>query len=365
MNMLNKRPIGFGLVGVGMIAGYHAKAIQEASKTHPARIIGVCGLNEEEAKNFAQKNDISFYTSQLSDLLKQPDLDVVCIVTPSGAHLEPALDAIAAGKHIIVEKPLEITIERIDAMLEAANKAGVIISAIFQARFGNGARAVKNALDQGRFGRLCLCSAYVKWHRDNQYYRGWKGTQKLDGGGAVMNQAIHAIDLLHWFAGIPKQLFAFKTKAVHTHIETEDTACASFLFENGSLGILEATTAAYPGWERRIEICGELGSVIIEDDRIVRWDFKTSFPEDIEIHQMNKEESKSGASAPDQIGIAGHTQQIKEMIEAILLNKPLSINAVESRNTVAIVQGIYQSANTGLMVIPDIHPFAKGNINEQ
>lgn len=349
------KPLGFGLIGVGMIAGYHARAIREAAKSHPARLVGVCGLNDEDARRFAQTHDVPFHTDRIDALLKQPDLDVVCIVTPSGAHLEPALQAIAAGKHVIVEKPLEITTQRIDTMLDAARRAGVMVSAIFQARFSSGAQAVKQALEQGRFGRLCLCSAYVKWHRDAGYYTGWKGTHKLDGGGAVMNQAIHALDLLHWFAGAPEEIFAWKTRRVHQHIETEDTACATFRFSHGALGVLEATTAAWPGWERRIEICGDLGSAVIEDDRIVRWEFTTPHPEDDELRQrMGAQTAGSGASAPDQISFAGHTRQIKEMIEAVTQHIPLSIDAAESRNTVAIVQGIYQSAESGLPVRPDI-----------
>ena len=189
----NSNTIGFGLVGAGMIAHYHAKAIAALSASHNIRLAGVLGLTRDEAASFAEKYQVPFHTDDPKAFFTRPEIQVVCIVTPSGAHLGPALQAIAAGKHLIVEKPLEITVERVDTLLDAADKAGVKVAAIFQARFSAGARAVKDAIDSGRFGRLALCSAYVKWHRSAAYYSGWKGTLAIDGGGAVMNQAIHAV----------------------------------------------------------------------------------------------------------------------------------------------------------------------------
>ncbi|WP_233808116.1 Gfo/Idh/MocA family protein [Paraburkholderia sp. HP33-1] len=354
MRVGKNETLGFGLIGAGMIAGFHAKAIQAASRQYDIRLMGVWGKTQEQTAEFASKNEIPFYTTQLDELLERQDIHVVCIVTPSGAHLEPALKAIHAGKHVIIEKPLEITIERVDAMIEAAQMAGVKISAIFQARFASGAQAVKKALESDRFGRLCLCSAYVKWHRTEEYYSGWKGTLALDGGGAVMNQAIHALDLLHWFAGMPYEVYAWATRAVHKKIEAEDTACATFKFPNGALGVFEATTGAYPGWERRIEICGERGSVSIEDDRIVRWEFMDTQPEDEILRgQQEGKNSSSGAAAPDQISYHGHQKQIEEMVEAIRLGRPLSVDVKEARNTVALVCGIYQSAEEHLPIKVD------------
>jgi len=239
---------GFGIIGVGMIAEFHAQAIAQVSG---ARLVGVATRNGDNARAFAQKHGVEFSTSSIDELLARPEINVICITTPSGAHLKPALAAIRAGKHVVIEKPLEITTERIDELLRAAEAAGVRITPIFQARFGTGAKTVKAALDGGRFGRLVLASAAVKWHRGPEYYSGWKGTRALDGGGALINQAIHAIDLLQWFAGMPQEVSAFTTQRVHTHIESEDTACASLRFANGALGCIEASTAVWPGWSRR------------------------------------------------------------------------------------------------------------------
>jgi predicted dehydrogenase len=202
--MNNSSPIGFGIIGCGMIADFHAQAI---AQTQGARLVGVADVVPEKVAKFAEKHRLPFSTTSVEELVARPDIQVVCVTTPSGAHLPPALAAVRAGKHVIVEKPLEITVERIDELLKTAEARGVQVAAVFQARFGAGARQVKAALEAGRFGRLVLCSAYVKWYRTTEYYRGnWRGTLKLDGGGALMNQGIHAIDLLQWCMGDRKSV---------------------------------------------------------------------------------------------------------------------------------------------------------------
>lgn len=337
--------LGFGLVGAGMIANYHANAIKGLiEEGHNVRLVGVADLAKDAAQRLASKHDVPFYTDDLAALMARPDVHVVCIVTPSGAHLEPALQAISAGKHLVIEKPVEITVERVNCLLDAAREADVLVAAIFQGRFGEGARVVKNAIKVGRFGRLIFCSAYVKWHRDSDYYTGWKGSLALDGGGAVMNQAIHAVDLLQWLVGMPTEVFAQTTRRVHLNIEAEDTCCATFRFAGGAFGVLEATTAAYPGWERRLEICGEFGSAIIEDDRIVRWEFRTPLPGDDKVVTSGTG-TGSGARAPDQISYRGHQQQLREVMEAVRGNTALSIDGHEALKTVALVRAIYESAH--------------------
>ena len=246
---------------------------------------------------------------------------------------------------------MEITTERADAIIDAARLAGVRVAPIFQARFGTGAQAVKQALDQGRFGRLVLASAAVKWHRTAAYYSGWKGTLALDGGGALINQAIHAVDLLQWFAGMPSEVFCFKTRRVHTGIEAEDTASATLRFASGALGTIEATTALYPGWQRRLEICGENGSVMLEDDQITRWDFREPHPEDDAIRTAKDSVSLgSGASAPNAINFAGHQRQIQDLVDALREGRPAALDAKEGRKAVALIRALYTSAETGQLV---------------
>lgn len=339
-------PLGFAIVGTGMIAGYHARAIAETTGT---RLIGFWGRNADKARTLADKQGAPVATTDLESLVQRPDVHVVCITTPSGAHLEPARAAIRAGKHVVVEKPLEITVARVDALLAAAAQAGVVVAPIFQSRFGAGAQKVKAAVDAGRLGRLVLASAYVKWHRTAEYYTAqpWKGSLALDGGGAVMNQAIHGLDLLQWFAGLPAEIFAWKTRRVHTGIEAEDTACAALRYPNGALGVIEASTALWPGWSRRIELCGEHGSIVLEDDRITRWEFRAKQAGDDEVLAGSTNALGSGASAPNAISHEGHLRQIQNLVAHLRDGAPLAIDGAEARKAVALVCALYASAECG------------------
>lgn len=339
-------PLGFAVVGTGMIAGYHAQAI---AQTPGARLVGLVSRSPDKAKAFAEKHGIAVITSTVEEMVARPDIKVVTVTTPSGAHLDPALIAIRAGKHVVVEKPLETTPERADQIIAAAEKHGVKVAAIFQGRFGTGAQKVKAALDAGRFGRIVLASAYVKWHRTVEYYKtAWKGTWQLDGGGALMNQAIHGVDLLQWFAGLPAEVYAWHTKRVHTGIEADDTTVAALIFPDGALGTIEASTALWPGWSRRIEVCGEFGSVCLEDDHLARWDFAKAEPGDDLIRNAKRDDALgSGAGVPGGISITGHLRQITDLVEAIRDNRAPAIGAREGRKAVALVHAIYTSAASG------------------
>ena len=347
---MEKLPIlGFGIVGTGMVADFHARAIKEA---RGARLVGCADQAEDRARRFAEKHGVEFMTGRIEDLVSRADIQVICITTPSGAHLEPALAAIRAGKHLVVEKPLEITLERADALLRAADRAGVRVAAILQNRFGAGAKMVKAAVDAGRFGRLVLCSAYVKWYRGAEYYRGgWHGTRALDGGGALMNQGIHGVDLLQWFAGMPAEVSAWTARCVHGGIEAEDTVAAALRFANGGLGVIEASTACYPGWARRIEICGESGSAVLEDDRVAYWKFREPLPGDEEVvSPVAGKPADSGAAAPDSIGHQRHLLQIQDMIDSLQTGRPLAVDGRAARNAVAVIRAIYDSASTRMPV---------------
>lgn len=340
--------LGFGIIGVGMIADFHAQAI---AHTQGGRLVGVASRNLDNARGFAQRHQVEFATTDVEELLARPDIQVVCVTTPSGAHLEPALAAVRAGKHLVVEKPIEVTTERADELLRAADAAGVKVSPIFQARFGEGARTIKAAVEGGRFGRMVLASAYVKWHRSAEYYSGWKGSLKLDGGGALINQAIHAIDLLQWFAGMPSEVFSWNTRRVYTQIEGEDTATASLRYPDGALGSIEATTAPWPGWARRIELCGEKGSAMLEDDHISHWDFRDEEPDDAVIRAKKVDaKMRSGASAPGAISFEGHRRQIQDLIDAVRENRPVAVDGHEARKAVALIRGLYRSAEIGAPV---------------
>ena len=340
--------LGFGIVGLGMIADFHAQAIAQVTG---AKLIGVATRNASKARAFADKYQVPFVAPTIAELAARPDIDIICITTPSGAHLETALAAIEAGKHVVIEKPIEIDTTRTDKILAAADAAGIRVAPIFQGRFGDGARTVKAAIDAGRLGRLVLASNYVKWHRTAQYYTPPRGLRANDGGGAVINQAIHGLDLLLWFVGLPAEVFAWQTRRVHTGIEVEDTAVAALKFANGALGTFEASTALWPGWARRHEICGEHGSIVLEDDRIVRWEFRDARPEDDAIRTAGQTNNLgSGASNPSSISTEGHRRQLQDFVDAIREGRPHALDGHEGRKAVALVNAIYTSAESGATV---------------
>jgi UDP-N-acetyl-2-amino-2-deoxyglucuronate dehydrogenase len=345
-----KNGLGFGFIGAGAIANFHARAVGAATG---GALVGVASRNLATAQKFAGEHGLAFATDSVAELLKQPGVDAVCITTPSALHLEPALAAIRAGKHLMIEKPIDSTVEGTDHILEEAAKAGVRVGSIFQARFGDAARQLKAAIDAGRFGRMVLASCYVKWNRTKDYYTGWKGRLAEDGGGAVINQAIHGVDLLQWFAGMPVEVFAWTTQRVH-RIESEDTAVAALKFGSGAVGTIEASTALWPGFSRRIEICGENGSAVMEDDDITRWEFRVPAMEDAKIRAARETSAKgSGAANPMAINFEGHQRQIQDFIDGIREKRPFFIEGLEARKAVALVRAIYDSAASGRPVRPD------------
>src|SRR5580693_5858289 len=243
-------PHGFGIIGCGMIAEYHTRAIHEIPE---ARVVAAFSRSETNGAKIANLAGGCRVYDDLDQMLAHPGLDVVCVCTPSGAHLEPSVKAAKAGKHVVVEKPLEITLPRCDAIISACDQAGVRLCTIFPSRFADANRTLKRAIDSGRFGRLTLGDTYVKWWRTQQYYDsgGWRGTWQLDGGGALMNQAIHNVDLLTWLMGDVVSVTALTATLAHERIEVEDTAVASLRFQNGALGVIEAATSAYFGVLKR------------------------------------------------------------------------------------------------------------------
>ncbi len=238
---------GFGIIGCGMIAEYHTKAINEIEG---AEVLAAYSRNASNGAKIAGMagGQCQVY-DDLDQMLLHPGLDVVSICTPSGAHLEPAVQAARMGKHVVVEKPLEISLARCDAIIDACDQSGVRLCTIFPSRFSPANMRLKEALDTGRFGRVTLGDTYVKWWRSQDYYDsgGWRGTWDLDGGGALMNQAIHNVDLLCWLMGDVESIMAHTATLAHERIEVEDTAVACLKFRSGALGVIEAATSAYPG----------------------------------------------------------------------------------------------------------------------
>jgi UDP-N-acetyl-2-amino-2-deoxyglucuronate dehydrogenase len=340
--------IGFGIVGCGMIASFHARAIQDIPD---AKVVAVHTGNSANGQKISdQVGGCAIYTDY-AEFLNHPGLDIVNICTPSGAHLEPAVSAAAAGKHVVVEKPLEITLERCDRIIEACVQANVKLCTIFPSRFSPANVVLKQAIDAGKFGRLTLGDTYVKWWRTQQYYDngGWRGTWALDGGGAFMNQAIHNVDLIAWLMGDIVEVSGMTATLAHERIEVEDTGVAVVRFKNGALGVLEATTSAWPGMLKKTEIHGTQGSAIVEQDDVLLWKFEPETPEDQQVRERfaQKVGGGGGAADPKAISYQGHLRQLEDFVHAIRTGvKPL-VDGAEGRSSVEIILAIYESAKTG------------------
>ena len=342
------REYGFGLVGYGLIADFHIRAIKEIEG---ARVVAVADVNEKRGREVAAAHGAKFY-KDFEELARDKGVNIVNICTPSGLHAEPALAAIRAGKHVIVEKPLEVTLPRCDQIIAEAKRAGVKLGVIFPSRFADASQVVKQAVAGGRLGKIALADAYVKWYRTQEYYDkgGWRGTWKLDGGGALMNQSIHAIDLLNWVAGPVVAVQAFTGTLAH-RIEVEDTAVAVVRFASGALGVIEGTTGAYPGFLKKLEISGDRGSIVLEENGIRTWRFVEERPEDAQVlEKFGAASGGGGAADPAAISHAGHRRQIAEFLEALAQGREPAVNGPEGRKAVEIILAIYQSARTGDVV---------------
>jgi UDP-N-acetyl-2-amino-2-deoxyglucuronate dehydrogenase len=344
--------LGCAIVGCGMISRFHARALAEVPGT---RVVALVGRNPANADKIRQELGLACdITADLNTVLKRPDVDIVIITTPSGAHAEPAVAAANAGKHIVVEKPLEITLDRCDRIIDACDKNRVQLCTIFPSRFGDANRELKKAVVEGRFGRLTLGETTCKWWRAQSYYDegGWKGTKALDGGGALMNQAIHNVDLLLWMMGPVTHISGLTAMLAHERIEVEDTAVACLRFKSGALGVIQATTSVWPGLPKTIGVHGDRGTVVIEQDDLLRWEFNPASPEDQAIRDRfaQKTGASGGSSNPAAISHVGHTRQLTDFIDAIKTGRAPLVDGREGRRAVEAILGIYESNATGRLV---------------
>ena len=333
-----------------MIANFHAKAIADIPD---AKLVACFDMFPASADRLAESTGCKAY-HDLDAMLADPEVTIVTICTPSGAHLEPAVAAAQAGKHVIVEKPLEVTLDRCDQIIAAADQNGVVLATIFPSRFHESSQLIKQAIEAGRFGTLTIGDSYVKWFRTQEYYDSgaWRGTWKLDGGGALMNQAIHSVDLLAWLMGDVVAINAQTATLAHERIEVEDVAMATLRFKNGALGVIEATTAAYPGALKRIEIHGTQGSAVLEEEDIKTWDFVETTEDDAALKQRmaGRTETGGGAADPAAIGHHGHTALFKDVLAAIDSGRKPLVSGQEGRRSVEIILAIYHAAETGTTV---------------
>jgi len=333
--------INIGIIGGGNISETHARA---ALETAGVKLAAVYGRNRDKVVRLSELYGGSVYES-LPSFLKHKPLDMVMIGSPSGLHAEQGIAAARNGLHVLVEKPIDISAERTDALIKECEQAGVKLGVCFQDRVAPEIYALKQLIDAGGLGRPILVSGRVKWYRPPQYYSGsqWRGTTELDGGGALMNQGIHTVDLLLWLMGDVKRVQACAITALHD-IAVEDTLVATLEFANGAVGTFEATTAAYPGFNRRVELSGSEGTVVIEQDRLVG----------VDLHQGGKDlvsqstaADNMSANSPVVSDVSGHQRILADFVEAISLNRRPRCDGVEGRRSVELVQAMYESARTG------------------
>lgn len=341
---------GFGIIGTGVIGGFHAGAI---GKLPNAKLIGVYDAVEERARKFADEHHVKAYSS-LESFLSDGDIDVVTIGTPSGSHMEPTVAAARAGKHVICEKPMEVTLARIDAMIEAHAKAGTKLGGVFNLRYEPVNQMLKKAIASDRLGRITCGGAYVPWYRPQQYYDqgGWRGTWKLDGGGALMNQGIHFVDLLQWLMGSQvKRVSAFTALLGHTKIEVEDVVSATLEFDNGALGLIQATTASFPGLSGRVELMGTQGTIISEGTSLKVFEFANADAQDAAVRdQFGKPPTIGGAADPKAIGAENHIRNFASFLSSLDSGADPEVSGVEARKAVQIILAVYESARTERIV---------------
>ncbi|MFO7938070.1 MAG: Gfo/Idh/MocA family oxidoreductase [Kiritimatiellia bacterium] len=334
---------GFAILGTGLIARFHAKAVSDVSG---AKLVGVCSRSQERAGAFAEEFGCCAYVN-LERMLRNDSVDVLLVATPSGLHMEPTLAAARAGKHVLCEKPLEITPARIQNMIEAHRNAGTQLGCIFQMRHFPVLEPVREALRKKRFGRITHAAVYIPWWRSAEYYSEseWHGTKELDGGGALMNQSIHMIDLLCSMMPPVASVSAVLSSLGHPGIEVEDCASASILFEGGALGTVVGSTSSWPGRPKRLEITGTAGTVVIEDDNLLCFDFRDAEAQDEAIRRMfSAGADRAGAADPGAMTHAGHSACISDFVRALRENRPCEVNGVEAGKSVALIDAIYRSA---------------------
>jgi UDP-N-acetyl-2-amino-2-deoxyglucuronate dehydrogenase len=342
---------GFGIIGTGVIAAIHADAIASLPN---ARLTAVTDLVPSSAETFAGARGCAA-EPDLDALLARRDVDVVSVCVPTGLHAEVGARAAKAGKHLVVEKPIDVTLEAADRLVDGARAAGVALTVISQHRFDPGLIEARRLLDQGALGRLLLGEASTKWYRSQAYYDSarWRGTRAMD-GGSLMNQGIHYVDLLRWCMGPVAEVTAVCSTQAH-QIEVEDTSLAIVRFSSGAVGTILSSTAAFPGFPQRLEITGTEGTLIVEDGQIVRRALGGRVPADgggqraAPVAQRTGPTGATGSTASDPVAmdVASHAAQIADLLAAIDQGRPPAVTGENGRDALEIVCAVYESARSG------------------
>ncbi|MBR6765982.1 MAG: Gfo/Idh/MocA family oxidoreductase [Clostridia bacterium] len=327
-----KNAVNFAIYGCGMIANVHIKALLEIEN---ACVKGVADINGQAAQEFAEKYSVLKY-DDLDAILNDKDVDAVCICTPNSTHAALAIKALKNKKHVVLEKPMAISTLQCDSIIEETEKSGCLLTVISQLRVSNDIIRAKEIIDSGVLGKPVLCDLYMKYYRDKAYYAGnWKGTKQFDGGGALMNQGIHGVDILQYLAGNIKNVKSFNKTLVHD-IEVEDTSVSVVEFESGALGVIEATTSVYPGFSRKIQLHFTNGSILIKENKIEKLIIKGRESE------INAVASHGTQADPTSVNIENHKKQLNNFVNAVIGTETLIMGSTEGKKAVEIIERIYK-----------------------
>lgn len=339
------KTLNFAIIGIGNIAPVHAAAI---AATPDARLVAVATRDPGRGQAFAAAHGAGWH-ADYREVLARPDVDVVAIATPHNLHLPMTVDAAAAGKHVLCEKPMACTVAECDEMIGACDAAGVQLGITFQGRFEPLAAELKALVDSGRLGRLLWASSHTVWYRDAAYYRSkpWRGTWAEEGGGVLINQAIHAIDLFVWVGGLPSRITA-QVGTLNHEIEVEDAAVAMLSYGDSAVGLIQATTVAYPGYAERLEFYGTQGGVVYHKGE-ARLEWHLLDPREDGEKQA---EASSGAGSPMSITADAHSALFRDFAAAIRTGGRPLVDGREGRRSLAVVEAIYRSARAGAGVAP-------------
>ena len=331
--------IGWGIIGCGNISGTHRNAL-EASEA--AELVACCDIIEDKGKAFAEEANCKYY-QRVEDILADDDIQAVSLCVPSGMHSEMAIMAAQAGKHILSEKPLDITLKKIDDMIAAAAAANVKLAGVFQRRTYESTRKIREAVKSGKLGKLVIGDCYQKYFRSHEYYASgdWRATWDLDGGGALMNQGVHGIDLIMHIMGPVKRVSAICRTLVR-NIPVEDTAVAIVEYENGAVGVIEGTTSVTPGEGCKVEISGDNGTVGLMNDTITTWKIDGE-----EEEGEGDAEAEGTASDPLALAATGHVAHVNDLCDAIVNDHEPAIPGSEARRAVELIKAIYKSSREG------------------
>lgn len=345
------KKIRCAVVGLGAIGPTHVQSILEIEN---AELYAVCDIVAEKAEKFADKTGCKAFTD-FDTMLQDPNIDLVHICLPSGMHADFGCRAAKAGKNVIVEKPIDVNLEAADRLIRTCREAGVVLSCISQHRFDPDIAQAKVDIDAGKLGTIVFGGSHTKWYRTQEYYDSgdWRGTWELDGGGALMNQSVHYVDMIQFLAGPVVEVSAQTACLAHERIEVEDIAVATLKFQNGALGILEGNTAAFPGFVTRLDIYGTEGSIIIEDGKFKEYTTRadvvgSSFysPQVKKKDFSQQTEEKTGASSAA-ITNNAHASQIQDVVNAILEGREPAVTGEKARAPLAIIRAVYESAQAG------------------